>query len=281
MIPRTPALARTPEAGRFLRRAGNLRVRRERRYRTICRTIFRSFVLAAVIGLSTWGSRTAVRWLRTTPHLAVTRIQVEGSRNADRQTLRSLASKALTRNLFALDLDLLARDVRAHPWVRDVVVLRRIPDTLVIRVRERKACALAILDGEAYLVDTEGAPIDRFGPRYPSWSFPVLRGLDDLDPGERRRRCRRAAVRLEELRRAWPALYGRLAEVDLSEPRFTVLSLEGGEERLRVDPDDWTRNLATYQALRTRLLQRHGRIRHVDLRWQGRLVALPEPANES
>ena len=53
----------------------------------------------------------------------------------------------------------------------------------------------------------------------------------------------------------------------------------GGEEHLRVLPDDWTRNLDEYRALREKMLQQHGSLRHVDLRWQGRVVATPMNGN--
>lgn len=267
---------RTYEAGRFLRRRGNLRVRRERRLRILGRGVVRTLALGAIVLLAAWGARSAYRWLVTTPSLAVTRLEVSGQQEAEVATLEALAAGALEQNLFALDLDQVAANVRTHPWVRSVVVQRRVPDTLVIQVEERRPCALAVLDGEVFLLDARGNRIDRFGPRYSRWSLPAFRGLEGLEPLMRIRRCRLAAAHLEELRADYPGFASRLAEVDLSNPQFTVLSFEGGEERLRVAPDDWDRNLDSYRALRTQIFRQHGSLRHVDLRWRGRVVAMPE-----
>ncbi len=76
------------------------------------------------------------------------------------------------------------------------------------------------------------------------------------------------------LRSFAPDLYASLTEVDLSDPGAAVLLAEGLRERLRVTPDDWTHNLGTYQALRTALVERHGALSYVDLRWRGRLAVM-------
>jgi cell division septal protein FtsQ len=278
MSRRIKALDGTNEPGRFLRRRGNLRVRRERRVRVLVRISLRYGILLAVVAAALWGGKWARDWTVTTPALAVEHIQVEGARHAEAATLRSLVADARSRNLFSLDMDALVSNVKKHPWVRSVVIRRRLPDTLVIRVEERRPCALLVLEGEAFLLDRHGARIERFGPRTPAWSFPVLRGLDGLEPAECFRRCRVAARQVQMLGSRWSDFLTRLEEVDLSDPAFSVLSFEGGSERLRVSPEDWTRNLDTYRALRSHLAQRHGKIRHVDLRWEGRVVATPEEA---
>ena len=267
---------RNPAPGRFLRRDGNIRVRRERRHRTAAWALRRVAVIAGTIGLLGVGAAWASRWIMTTPALAVSSIRVEGAENADPRTVRSLASGALGRNLIRLDLDQVAATVRTHPWVKSVVVRRQLPDTIVVRVVERTPCALVLLRGEPFLVDTTGARIDRFGPRYASWSFPVLRGLDGLEPADRARRCRAAAVQLHALKKAAPDLHERLAEVDLSNPDRTELTVAGLSSRLRVAPDDWTRNLDAYRDLQASLDSRHEAIRYVDLRWDGRVTVMPD-----
>lgn len=276
MTGRARTAERPPEAGRFLRRRGNLQVRRERRHRSLARALTRTAVIATLVAAVALGVGFGVRWLSTTPRLGVARIEIRGARNADPATLRSLAAGAMSRNLIALDLAQVADNVGTHPWVSEVVVRRRLPDTLVIRVREHEPCALALLGDEVFLIDGAGTRIDRYGPRYAGWSFPVYRGIDGLDPRERVRRCRRASRQLRAFRDLAPELYERLAEVDLAAPDRTVLSLTSTDETLWVDPDDWTKNLDAYRAMRATLAERHGGMRHVDLRWEGRLSVLPD-----
>jgi cell division protein FtsQ len=276
----TPRRAREPgasELGRFLRREGNLKVRRERRQRTLSRALGRIAAIAGTVGLCSLALAGALRWLTTSSAFAVARIEVRGAEHADEAAVRRRAAGALSRNLLLLDLSAVAADVRAEPWVRDVVVRKRLPDALEIEIQEREPCALMLLSGEAFVVDTAGVPVDRFGPRYQAWSFPVLRGLDDLPPVERAARCRTAAGQVRALREAAPDVHAALAEVDLADPRFTVLRLSAAGEVLRTAPDDWLRNLDAWRALRSALSERHGELRYADLRWEGRLAVLPEP----
>lgn len=268
---------RAPEVSRFLRREGNLLVRRERRYQWLSRALLRVAMVSGAIGLAALGVRQAASWAVTTPLLAATRIEVEGNHHADLESLRALAQGAIQGNLLGADLDRVAAAVRDHPWVRHVQVQRRLPRTLSVRVEERTPCALLLLGGEAFLIDTSGARIDRYQPRYASWSFPVLRGLDEVTAAERLARCRAAAIQLAALQSAAPEVYARLAEVDLSDPAGTFLRVEGIQERLQAAPDAWTRNLESYLALRPQVLERHGAVTTADLRWAGRLAVEPDP----
>jgi cell division septal protein FtsQ len=269
-----------PEGGRFLRREGNLKVRRERRQRVVARTLTRIAVVAGTIGLASLGLGAGLRWLATTPALAVDRIEISGNEWAGEAALRSLAAGALSRNILLLDLDRVAGNVATHPWVRDVLVRKRLPRTLEVRVVERVPCAVMVVREEPYLVDTMGMPVDRFGPRYGGWSFPAFVGLDALAPAERTRRCRRAAEQLLALRGAAPHLHATLAEVDLSSDSVTVLRFPDRDEALRVEPGDWLRNLDAYRALQASLRGLHPSTRYVDLRWDGRLTVLPDPGTQ-
>lgn len=278
MNTRSPAMDHTAASG-FLRRRGNMMVRRRRRLQFLGRGLTRMTVLAVLALLAAWGVQRAHNWLVTTESLMVTRLEVVGTQHADAESVRALASGALHRNMLALDLDRIVEDVRRHPWIASVVVQRRLPDTLIIEVTERTPCALAVLRGKVLLLDTRGMAIDHYGPRFAGWSLPVFRGLDDLDTDTGYRQSRLAAAQLEVLRAQHPDFFARLTEVDLSNSEFTLLSFEGGEEHVRVLPDDWTRNLDEYRALRGTMFEQYERIRHVDLRWNGRVVATPMDGN--
>jgi cell division septal protein FtsQ len=275
MNTRNPAFDRTGEAGGFLRRRGNMMVRRKRRLQFLSRGLTRMAILVVLALVAAWGMQRAYGWLITTESLLVTKLEVVGTEYADATSVRSLASRAMQRNMLALDLDGIVEDVRRHPWVASAVVQRRLPDTLVIEVTERTPCALAVMHGNILMLDTRGMAIDRYGPRFAQWSLPVFRGLDDLETDMGYAQSHRAAVQVEVLRQQYPDFFARLTEVDLSNSSYTTLSFEGGDEHVRVLPGDWTRNLDEYRALRKKMFQQHERIRHVDLRWQGRVVAKP------
>jgi cell division protein FtsQ len=61
--------------------------------------------------------------------------------------------------ILAVDLDAARERLEALGWVRRAMVARRFPDTLHIKLEERKPFALWQYNGAIHLVDREGAPI--------------------------------------------------------------------------------------------------------------------------
>jgi cell division protein FtsQ len=60
-----------------------------------------------------------------------------------------------------VDVDGIRRRLLAYGWVKDARVSRRLPDTLVIDVVERKPAALWQNQGQLALIDGEGVVLDR------------------------------------------------------------------------------------------------------------------------
>jgi len=72
MNTRNPAFDRTGEAEGFLRRRGNMMVRRKRRLQFLSRGLTRMALLAVLALLAAWGLQRALRWRVTTEALMVT-----------------------------------------------------------------------------------------------------------------------------------------------------------------------------------------------------------------
>jgi cell division protein FtsQ len=88
--------------------------------------------------------------------------------------LRTLASDQLGHNFFLLDLDLLRDRLLAHPWIGDAVLRRDWPDSLEVRLTERRPYAYW---GETDLIDSAGRPFRP--PVLPSGrNWPHLHGPD-------------------------------------------------------------------------------------------------------
>lgn len=75
-------------------------------------------------------------WLLTSPTFAVTRVESGPYRYTDEEALRAAFVRCLGRNIWTLTAD----DVREHcaglPWVRDLIVHRALPGTLVVEFQE-------------------------------------------------------------------------------------------------------------------------------------------------
>lgn len=80
----------------------------------------------------------------------------------DSQTITDLAAVPIGRvNLFGLDLKSIEARILAHPWIREVKLQKKFPQTLSINVIFRKAVALAQLEsGMLTYVDETGKFFD-------------------------------------------------------------------------------------------------------------------------
>ncbi len=120
--------------------------------------------------------RVVDRWVRSAPEFALREIVVEGLERLDEEEIRAVADVHLGDNVFARSPEEIASALRGHPWVADVNVVRRLPGTLRLVVREHQAVA-TLLDGEPYLVSSEGIVIKPVEPGDPV-DLPVITGVE-------------------------------------------------------------------------------------------------------
>jgi len=99
--------------------------------------------------------------------LVVTDIKVEGRETTDRDTILAALGAGPGRPILAMSPSRAKERLESLPWVRSAVVERRLPDTLYLRLVERKPLALWQRGGKLELIDHEGtvipvARLDRF-----------------------------------------------------------------------------------------------------------------------
>jgi cell division protein FtsQ len=99
--------------------------------------------------------------------LVVTDIKVEGRETTDREMILAALGAGPGTPILAMSPRRAKEKLETLPWVRSAVVERRLPDTLYVRLVERKPLALWQHGGKLELIDHEGAVIpvtrlDRF-----------------------------------------------------------------------------------------------------------------------
>lgn len=112
----------------------------------------------------------------SSPSFAVREIQVETSRRLPDREIARRAGIRPGESLLALDLSAAERRLLEDPWVQSARVTRSLPDTVHIELTEREAVALCALDGELFLVASNGEPFKRWQPG-DTHDLPVLTGL--------------------------------------------------------------------------------------------------------
>ena len=152
------------------------------------RFALKGLAIAALAAGAIAGAWAAHRWLTSSPKFAVREIHVSPTAHVTAEALRARAGIELGTNLFSLDLDAIARDVQADPWIAHVEARRELPGAVAIDVVERQpACVLAL--GPLYLADAQGEAFKRATPDEAA-SLPVVTGIprdgyiDDREPAQ-------------------------------------------------------------------------------------------------
>lgn len=150
----------------------------------------------AVVAVPWWGKAA----LQRLDFFHVRAVEVQGTRYLDPSVVVQRLEVDTLHSVWG-ELAPLAQRLRSHPLILDVEVDRRLPGTLVVRVKERTPVAFVASGDGLQLRDAEGnlLPID---PSRTPVDLPVVTSPDT------------AVLRLlGELRAAQPDIYSRLSDV--------------------------------------------------------------------
>jgi cell division protein FtsQ len=149
------------------------------RYRRVVAALRTIAGVALVIGTSIGVAWVARRHVMTSARFAITEIDVSGNDHRPTDAILTESGLQVGTNVFAADLDAAHARLLADPWITDVALARRLPGTIVVRVTERRAAAVAAM-GETYLTTADGEPfkkLDAGDPPEQLASLPLVTGL--------------------------------------------------------------------------------------------------------
>ncbi|MGE0786509.1 MAG: cell division protein FtsQ/DivIB [Sandaracinaceae bacterium] len=186
-------------------------------------------VLVVGLGAVALG-RLVERHVRTSAAFAVTEIELEGHVRLSRDEVLQTAGLALGENVFERAPEEAEESLRAHPWIADADVERRLPGSYRVEIRERRAVALLAL-GEVFLVSEDGEVFKQVEGDDPV-DMPVITGIErarfQRDRGFRTSIILEAVALLHDYRAA--GLAGREPIVELHVERNDGLSLYVGTD---------------------------------------------------
>lgn len=108
-------------------------------------------VVALVLVAAGAAGRLIERYVRSSPAFAIREIRIEGATRLARDEIQRTGGVSLGSNVFAMPPEDVRARLQRHPWVADASVRRRLPGTVEIEIRERRAAAVLVVD-RAYLV---------------------------------------------------------------------------------------------------------------------------------
>jgi cell division protein FtsQ len=190
----------------------------------------RMLVWSLVVAMVGTGGMLAYRELEPLLHawLEIRQISIHGGRQVARKEV--LDRLALDRNatLLSIQPERLADRLRAHPWVKDATVTRRLPHTLDVQLIERRPAAMLQTRSHPLLLDDEGhvlAIASDAPDAKDHLLLPVLLGIDPnavVQGDATARRTAQASVRLASVLKADSRL-----EVDAANPDNLVAQVKG------------------------------------------------------
>ncbi len=220
--------------------------KKERRHRVGGLVLFLT-IAAATVWLALMGARVFGDMLfRENDLYRIRRYELSSDGILSDAHIREFAKLRDARNLFAVDLKQIRRDLKSVPLVRDAEVRRVLPDTLYIRVSERTALArIGVMNGQYFLaVDHDGHV---FGLGSQVSRVPLITGFHGtgLRPGRIIHDAHaRDALRVLDLceQRAVGRKI-RIRSIDVAHPEYLELVLAEGEE-VRLSRENMEEQLA-------------------------------------
>lgn len=192
-------------------------------------------------------------------------------------TLRVPKSSLIGRNIWAVDIHGLARDLKAQqPHFKVLRVVRVLPQTLQVEAVERRPVAQVLLrswhpvDQEGYLLPPSGTA--------PAEKLVILRGVEDpkaplaagtYNTGERLRR----SLKLIDQLRASASLAGHtLSVLDAADPEQITFVLDEGVEVRCGSQRQLTKDLKRLRSVLQQVAKHELNVRYIDLRFQDPVI---------
>lgn len=115
-------------------------------------------------------------WAYQTELFRVCQVLITGNDRVTEEEILQLSNVTAQDNLLSLDLESIAKSIEGHPWVHSVEVKKKLPDHLMITLKEHTPVAILNSD-KMYLIDEQGEIIDRLSIEE-SVSLPIITGID-------------------------------------------------------------------------------------------------------
>ncbi len=133
--------------------------------------------LALVVGTAVGVAYGAERYITQSPRFALAEIAVDGNHFRSQSDVLARAGITLGDNVFTIDLDAAQAKLESDPWIAEASLARRLPDGIILSVREREAAALVAIGTDTYLSTKSGELFKKLSPGDPC-ELPVITGVD-------------------------------------------------------------------------------------------------------
>ena len=252
-------------------------------------------VVAAVLAI---GGLELSRWTKTSPAFNLKTIDVEGNIAVGKEEIITVSGLERGRNIWSADLEETERRLMMARRFERVALTRRLPGTVVVRVKELQPIAFVQLD-RLYGV-SEGGDLIPLTPGQGLPDLPVITvaassTLRETDAAESRDRSfetlrdamrgspemARALYLMRVLRTMSPGMYDELSEIHVSSPDDPVAYMVEGGLAIRFGTGNYPRKIEMLRRTVEKLESDAIRTRLIDLRFKDQVIVRPIVSNRS
>src|SRR3954469_3345929 len=211
-------------------------------------------------------------------------IEISGLRNVTRAQTMEVMGGDIGRNIFFVPLSERKKQLEQIPWIEYATVMRLLPNTLRVDIRERAPVAFVRIGSKIALMDANGVLLEMrpksAGVKY---SFPVIIGAGDSEPlSVRAARMKIFDSLMQSLDSEGAQRSHDVSEVDLSDPEDVKVTVDDpqGTVLIHLGSTDFLQRYKIYLAHAPEWRE-HTKLESVDLRFDGQVVVNPDSHSQS
>ena len=136
-------------------------------FRTVWKTgkmVFGGVFLLLFLGSLSLGLVVGYKHVMNSEYFMVRKVVLHGIKRMPREEVMAASGLDQPSNILSLRLDKMGAKLKALPWIEDVTLTRKLPDTVIIEVKERRPRTLINL-GALYYLDQNGYPFKKVDPK--------------------------------------------------------------------------------------------------------------------
>ncbi len=212
-------------------------------------------------------------WMFSNEVLLLKELKIEGNRFISVKEIHELIQVDYSKNIFNIDLDAIATQIKQHPLVKDLKVSRRLPSSIVVYIIEREPLAL-IYNSKLIAVDETGNSLPNLKLEM-LHDYPIISNLAFANEQSTQSTELTAVLNfLEEIKKHHFTLYSEISEISYSKKMGIYFYLNEGSIPAFMGIHDFTQRSANLLEV-LNLLNNKNSLSHIeyfDLRFKGQVV---------
>ena len=161
------------------RRSRNRRLKEPftKRHASRAVSFLKAFGLAFIVFAVLFSGWYTVDELMRSPYLKVRSINVTGEKRVKKEEVLSLSGVYIGENILRVKKKQAEGSIRTHPFVEDAFLRKKLPDEVIIEIKEREPAAIVKLNG-LFVMDRGGVLFKKYSPA-DALDLPVVTVADD------------------------------------------------------------------------------------------------------